>query len=420
MKIKYTWEQQEQFWNERYYRLANELGIKPEILINSRTLLIGAFGIDWLKKDYDNRGKIEKSGIHEILRPSITKIITNPIVNSAISVVEMAKYLDCFKNSKQVADVVTMLKSKNQFEATRLSIAFAYRFYNVDFEDIELEPQTARGKGDFLGSFQGQPFLFECSIIEENNLPQLFSDNLTTRLDKAIKDKVLNAGIEISFTKKVEQKDIDEAIETIRIARHTFGRQDLSDLKDVPFKDSAMIGRVFKLSSEELLSVPDLKKWDFAQALSHAKPDEPNNIYTIDLDDKTKSPRAGMIFVKGLEPVKEQKPFYERIKDKIEGKITQTHGLQKDYKRIFIIMTEKRVENFNWDEIWKKIAPSMKTRPNIAGMIFVDRRQTNLDGKIRYAYPQIHFSNPFHKTAELENAFTPLKDFERSDWLATN
>jgi hypothetical protein len=161
-----------------------------------------------------------------------------------------------------------------------------------------------------------------------------------------------------------------------------------------------------------------MEKWDFAQALSHAKPDEPNNIYTIDMDDKTKSPRAGMIFVKGLEPVKEQKPFYERIKDKIESKIVQTHGLPDDCKRVFIIMTEKRVESFNWNEIWKKIAPSMKTRPNVAGMIFVDRRQTQLDKKIRYAYPQIHFSNPFHKCAELENSFKPLEKLEKSDWLA--
>lgn len=418
MKIRYSWDQQEEFWNSRYSELAKELGISTNLLINSRTVLIGAFGLDWLRNDYDSRNKSGNSGLHEMLKPSITKIITNPIVNSAISIVEMAKYLDSFKDEAQIGEVITMLKNKEQFEATRLSLAFAYRLKKTGFDEIALEPVTTRGKGDIFGSFQGQQFLFECSIIEDSNLSRIFSDNLTRRLGKAIKDSVLSVGIEVTFIRKVDQKGIDQTIKVIRDARHTFGQQMPSSLKDVPYSCSSAEGRVFRLSEKELLDIPDLKKWDFAQALSYAKPKEQDNIYTIDLDDKTTSPRVGMIFVRGLDPTKGQKPFYERMKTKIETKRVQTHGVSEEYKRVFIIMTEQRVESFDWGEIGKKLTPSLKSRPNIAGIIFVDRRQTNLDKKIRYAYPQIHFMNPFHQAVELEKSFPRLKDFERSDWLS--
>lgn len=418
MKIHYTWDQQEDFWNTRYAQLAKELGISMDLLTTSRAVLISAFGLEWLKSDYESRNKSGDAGMHVMLRPSITKMITNPIVNSAISIVEMTKYLDCFKNQSAINDVITMLKSKDQFEPTRLSIAMAYRLSRIGFDGLVLEPTTTRGKGDILGSFQGQNFLFECSIVEDSDLPKIFSDNLTSRLDKAIKDKVLNVGIEVNFLKKVEQKDIDQTIETIRKARYAFGQQNPSKLLDVPFSSSVAEGRIFRLSEEELSGVPDMKKWDFSQALSYATPAEEGNIYTIDLDDKTKSPRVGMIFVKGLEPVKEQKSFYDRLKDKIESKRVQTHGLPEDHKRIFVIMTEQRVESFNWSEIWKKLEPSMKSRPNIAGVIFVSRGQSVLDKKIRYVYPQIHYPNPYHRSPELENTFLPLKKFERSDWLA--
>ena len=413
----YSWEEQERFWTQRYELLSEESGIPIDLIIESRRQILVAFGQKWLRREHEASRKKGKKLLLEILAPSIVGLVTNPIVNSAVQLVELAKYLSALKDQPKLDTVLTMLKNKDQFESTRLTVAMAYRFQKVGFEQVLLEPDVPRGRGDFQGMFLGQNFLVECSMLREDNIEQKFSDQLTSRLERTIKDQLLNVGIEVEFNSKVNPKSLDETIEKIREARHTFGRQkDPTNLEDVQFKSSVSTGRIFKLSDQQRKETPDLKKWDFVIGLTHTVPKEAGNVYSIEIGSQT---RTGMIFVKELWPEREQKSLYERVKEKIETKVVQTHGVDPATKRIFVVMSERPVEHSDWNQIWKSILPSIKIRPSITGMWFVDRRTTNLDGKLRYAYPQILFQNPYQNTPQLAELFPKLEALERSDWIGS-
>jgi len=414
-KYKYSWGEVEDLWQRRFGLLAKESGLPVDVIIDSRLQLLSAFDDDWLKKDYRRGQRKDKYTLGEILSPSITKMLSNPVVNNAVQIVELAKYLSELRNQPNINEIIVMLRNKSQFEATRLNLAISYRFLKVGFENLVVEPEIPRGKGDIQCSYKGDSFIVECSILVEDNLERYFTDLLVLRIEKGIKDKVLEVGIEIEFSKRVNNQSIDETIEQIRKARHKYGRKEnVGQWKGASFISSVAKGRIFKLSATDRTTKPDMRKWDVVLGLAFRTPKEKGNIYSINLD---KQMRTGMIFLKGLRPKKRPKSLYERVKKRIESKRSQTHGLDKEFRRLFVFMTEKRVESFDWSKIWDGIRPSFKAKNNIAGMLFVDRRQTILDGKIRYAYPQILFHNPYFPSVGLEKSFPKLEKLERSDWI---
>ncbi len=409
MKISYSWEETETLWQSRYETLAQEAGISSDTLRASRAQLLVAFGEVWLKQEYEKSKKTSKP-LHEMLKPSLVGMLSNPVINNAVQIVELAKYLTVLRDQEKLNETLTMLKA--QFEAARLNIAVAYRLHKVGFEELSIEPDSPRGKGDVKGKFLNVPFFFECSIIEEKNLEFLFQSLLEERLSKGMKDQALQVGFEVEFVKAVDATGINETVEAVKQARHIFGKQE--KLFDTPFKSSVARGKVFRLQEEHKKSPPDMEKWDAVFSLSYETPVETRNIYTIDLDVPHNA--TGRLFIKGLHSAQQQKSMYERMKAKLEEKIVQTHNVPD--KKIFVIMTEKRIEGFSWKDIWKSMESNLKTRPNIAGVFFVDRRQTELDGKMRFAYPLAFFVNIYGDMPELHPLFENLKKLERSDWLA--
>lgn len=410
MDMKYSWDEMEALWQSRYEILAQEAGLSADILRDSRAQLLVAFGLEWVKKEYEKRKKSHIT-FYQTIEANLVVMLTNPIVNDAVQIVELAKYLTTLKDQKNIKEIITMLKAESSFEAARLNIAYAYRLHEIGFEDLMIEPDSPRGKGDMQGKFLQKPFFIECSIIEDKNLEILFNSHLQERLAKSMKDQSLQVGFEVEFTAPVDVNGINKTVEAVLQARHIFGKQ--KELLDVPFQSPYAKGKVFHLKEEHKKSPPDMKDWDAVFSVSYAVPREKGNVYSIDFDKKQHV--AGRLFIKGLHSTQQQKTMYERIKKKLEEKIVQTHAVQG--KKIFVIMTEKRIESFNWKNIWKSMESNLKIRPNIAGVFFVDRRQTKLDGKMRFAYPLAFFVNVYGDMPELNVMFKRLEKIERSDWL---
>lgn len=416
---RYSWDEIDDIWQKRYNFLSQKLGIPVDKIISSRKQLLVAFGEDWIKKSYQRKTP-QKSGIPIRTKSNIIQIISNPIENNAFDIVEMATYFGVFYKQPNFNLVVGMLKDGNSFEAARLSLAVAYRFFRNGFSEISLEPDIPRGKGDIHAKYEAQKFLVECSILEEEKLSDYFRERLFVRLQNSIRDRVLGVGIEVSFIKPPTQKEVDETIASIGEARHKFGKFETnSELKPILFSSSVADGRVFKLEDKDKTIPPPKKaldKWDAIFGIDTAKMKEKDNIYSADIENAEVN---GRLYIKGLAILDDKEKFYDRIKTKLETKIVQTHGLDNSIKRIFVVMAQNRVEKYNYKKIWEKIRPSFKSRPNVGALFFVCRWQSILDDKkMRYAYPLILFENPFYSTPELQEVFPELEKFERSDWIA--
>lgn len=412
--FRYTWEEVETLWQKRCVLLAQELGIPFELILGSRTNVINAIGRKWLENDHSKSSKDDsKKTMSQVLVPTVTKLVTNPINTTAIQLVELSHYLVEAKDQPRLNIAIDMLKNPDQFEAGRFNLAMFYRFSKVGWKNLLLEPDIPRGKGDFIGEYEGAKYLVECSILEEDTTQRKLYDQIDLSLQNAVKDKALEVGIEIEFTNIGNSDTVTETIKSIREARNLFGKGQPPDTSEKSFSSSVAKGRIFKLSDSDKRKVPDMKKWDNVFAVTYGKPLEERNIYTIDLDNQT---RTGMIFMKGLSIESKQKSLYERLKNKVETKITQTHGLEKGMKRIFIIMTENKVEDYDWDKIWTYLRPLTNARENLSTIFFVDRRASKVNDLFRYAYPQIHFINNRFNRYELNSLFPKLERLERSDW----
>lgn len=415
-KHHYSWDEVEGLWEKRYEFLSKKVGIPVEKIRECRIQLLVVLGLEWVKKDYEGRSPSE--GIPRYINSDLIQVLTNPIENSVFPIVELATYLKEFSKDPNFKLVVSMLKDRQAFEATRLSLAVAYRLSKVGFTKITLEPDIPKGKGDVHCKYENQKFLIECSILENPKLSNYFRERLFVRLQKSIKDGALEVGIEVSFSQAPSIQQIDETIEEIRKARHKFGKFDQNpNLEPVVFKSSVAEGRVFKLRDEDKTIPPAqeiLNKWDAIFGVDLAQMQEKDNVYSTDIDN---AKVQGRLFIEGLEILDSLEPFYQRVKARIEAKLTQTHGIEASTKRVFVIMTESRVETFNYSKIWDKIRPAFKNRPNVAGMFFVCRWQSDLEGKMRYAYPLILFENSHYPPAELNEVFPRLSKFERSDWI---
>jgi len=415
---KYTWDEIEALWQKRYVLLAKELGLPFDLISESRVITINAIGQDWLREEYARQSKNSgKRAISEIIAPNITKLITNPIATSAVQIIELSHYLLEAKRQAKLALALDMLRNPSQFEAGRLNMAMFYRFSQVGLLNLTLEPDIPRGKGDFFGEYEKDRYLVECSILKEDTLQRELYDQLQLSLQNAVKDKVLEVGMEIAFHKIADKNSVAETIKVIRESRNLFGKGLPPDTSEKKFHSSIATGRLFKLSKTDKRTIPDMGQWDNVFAITYGKPLEERNIYSMDLD---KQPRTGMIFVKGLKIAIRKKSLYERLKAKVEAKISQTHGLPEGTKRIFIIMTENKVEDYDWDRIWDYLRPLTDKRESVSAILFVDRRASKVGGFLRYAYPQIHFINNRFNRNETHDLFPRLEKLERSDWIKSN
>lgn len=155
-------------WISQSHQLASKLSLPVDFINETRDIVEGAFGCDWLSEIF---GKPRSK--HTLVPKAHHHLDTLFGVAGecqVVELIELAVYLKRLAICPNVADVINVMK--NHYATGFLQLAYAYRFQRAGAENIELEPPTDRGKSDIFFVYGNQPFLVECyvpSIADKTN-----------------------------------------------------------------------------------------------------------------------------------------------------------------------------------------------------------------------------------------------------------
>lgn len=402
------WQEQNKSWEQRLPVLAEETSIDESLIKTSREQLIVYFQEDWLREAYSKQ-KAYSPG-----EPTgIVGMITNPMDNHGVEVVELAKYLKAVENQDNFTEVITKLKSTTDYEAIRLNLAVAYRLIQSDWENVYAEPAV----GDIEGTLYGKKYVVECSVIMPPNPSRKYTNEIFRSVYKTLKQNKIPVWIHAKFNKDFKDIPLKNVIEAIKELNKRFIAENKiveTQTKEYSMTACLLDERVKQVLEEQRSKEDGLTEVGFR--IATAKPKIPGDIHSVDPDDPNQL-EDGTITFGGLSDYAKDKTTGERLKTKIRDKKEQTSGLPRGTKRLFVFMANGKVEDDDWRELGQVVKKSTSPDDNIDAVLFIDRRRQEFEGKIRFPSGQVHiFTKPYRLTA-LEASFKKMKAFEESDWI---
>lgn len=401
-----SWEEQESYWNKHLDRLANEVKIDAFLIWDARKQLIVIFGEEWLKDSYK---KLSKGNPTD--EKGIVGVVSNPIVNNAVAVVELAKYLREFSGQPNFNEIVTKLKNAKDFKAIRLNLAFAYRMAKSGAKDVYVEPEI----GDIEATISDQQYVIECSMIVPPMNNSNFANELFKRVINQVKYGDKPTWIDVTFNEYPQPSDLPLIVKTIKEAQYAYSKSmDTVERKEKPFTV-----KVTEASQEDIDSLPQKMKdevWDFGFKIAMHQPKTPGDIYSVDLDEEPAS-HDGLFTIGKLINDEAAKSTRDRLRTKLKAKKAQTKQIPDTKRRMYVFMSNGMVEDDDWNELAKTFANDVKPTDNIDAVIFTDRRHHTYNDKLRYPSGQIHFYTSGKRVPHLEKLCEDMKQFEESDWI---
>ena len=404
IKTMVEWDRQEWLWNKHLDRLANIVKIDAAKIWDARKQLIVVFGEEWLIKSQKAlfRG-------NPITEKGVVGLITSPIENSAVEVVELAKYLKEFSNQGNFDEIVDKLRNASDFEAIRLNLAFAYRLSQSGAKDVYVEPPI----GDIEAKISDQEYVVECSMIKPPQGDLIFANELLRSVLGEIRSGGCATWIDIEFKSIPKADQLSTVIKLVKKCNSQFLKtkgpaiEETSELRLV-------VKEANKLDIDSLPGKMEDEVWDFGFSVPNYLPRSPGDIYSVNFDEPPVR-YDGMLTISGLINNDGLKSIYERLEMKLKKKRRQTKSVHPSKRRMFVFMSDKKVEDANWERIGKLFAEKQAWGNNIDAIIFVDRRHQTANDKLRYPSGQIHFSRT--RLPHLDDLLASMKDFECSDWI---
>lgn len=402
------WEEQNKSWEKRYSVLAEETSLDEALIRVSREQLITYFDEEWLKEAYSKQKAYSPGD-----PTGIVGVITNPMDNHGVEVVELAKYLKAVEGQDNFLEIITKLKSTSDYEAIRLNLAVAYRLMHSDWENVYVEPAI----GDVEGTLYGKKYVVECSVIMPPNPSSKYTNEIFRSVYKTLKQNKMPVWIHAKFTKDFKAVPLKSVIEAVKELNKRFlieNKPVETQTKEFSMTACLLDGRVKQVLEEQRSKEDGITEIGFRIAM--ATPKISGDVHSVDLDDPNQI-EDGTITFGGLSEYAKDKTTSERLKTKIRDKKEQTSDLPSGTKRLFVFMAKGKVEDDDWRELGQVVKKSTSPSDNIDAVLFIDRRRQEFEGKLRFPSGQVHiFTKPYRLTA-LEASFRKMKAFEESDWI---
>ncbi len=407
-KAESKWEEQNKSWEKRYKVLSNETKVEEKLIREGRELLITYFGEGWLKETYAKQKKYSPGDPN-----GIGGVITNPMDNHGVEVVELAKYLKAVEGQDNFADIITKLRNNSDYEAIRLNLAVAYRLRQADWESIYVEPEV----GDIECTLYGKKYVVECSVIMPPNPSSKYTNEIFRSVYKTLKQNKIPVWIHVKFNKEIRSVTLKSVIEAVKELNKRFlaeGEPVETQSDEYSMTACLLDGRVSEVLEEQRSKDDGITEVGFR--IATAEPKIPGDIHSVDPDDPNQM-YDGTITFGGLREFAKDKTTVDRLKTKIRDKKEQTASLPKDTRRVFVFMAKGKVEDDDWLELGNAVRNSTSVNDNLDAVLFIDRRRQEFEGKLRFPSGQLHiFTKPYRLTA-LEASFKKMKSFEESDWV---
>ncbi|MFI5240610.1 MAG: hypothetical protein ACHQUB_02790 [Candidatus Saccharimonadia bacterium] len=407
--IQKKWDEQNAAWQKRLITLSEETLIEEQLIKQSRDKLIEYFGEDWLKQQH-SKMKVFSPNVPT----GVVGIITNPMDNHGVEVVELAKYLEAIEHQNNFEDIIAKLKNASDYEAIRLNLAIGYRLMHSGWTNIFVEPEI----GDVSGELFGKKYVVECSVITPPDPTSTYMHEIFRSVYKYLKKNKYAAWIHVQFNKDFKEVPVSNVIDAIKEMNHEFSKdpktvETLTD--DFNMTETYLDERVKKVLSSEREKENGLTEIGYRIAM--IQPKLPGDLHSVDPDDPSQVDN-GTITFGGMKRFGGDKDTAERIKAKIKNKKNQTANLPKDTRRVFVLMAKGKIDQEDWNELAGTIVNATSPADNLDAVLFMDRRRQEFEGKIRFPSAQVHFfTKPYRMTA-LEASFKKMKEFENSEWIS--
>jgi len=404
------WEAQDTSWNQHLSELASEVKISPELIWDSRLQLISVFGQEWLETELDR---------HKTASPTrekgIVGIITNPIVNNAVEVVELAKYLRAVSHQPNFREIVVKLKNAADYEAIRLNLAVGYRLKSIGWTDIIVEPEL----GDVTGVYIGQKYIVECAMFKPPQPVNKYLEVLFSSFQKYLKLNKTKTWMHVEFFVNPITINQVELLRDIKAANYRFGPTGTKveiETNEYKITEQELTPEQLKFLEEDRAKHED-SHVDIGYYLANHKPKVPGDIYSVDLDDTNARTDIGYVTFGGLRKNVEKKSTEEQLRIKIKSKKEQTKHYPADTRRMFVFQSKGMIDDESIHAIGQVVKDSIKVTDNIDDVIFLDRRHQTAFDMLRYTSGQYHILTASERVPHLEKMVTDMKNFEYSDWL---
>ena len=139
-------------------RLAPKIGVTVAEADEAVSLVIGAFGIDWLNREADN---FPESTPMPFRRHHMGGVISTAGETQLAEVLELATYLRVLAEVSGVGGLIAGLKA--QFHQALLQVTYAARLKMAGVEHMRLEPPALDGRlGDIRFDVLGESYVVEC------------------------------------------------------------------------------------------------------------------------------------------------------------------------------------------------------------------------------------------------------------------
>lgn len=405
-----SWDEQETNWNKHLASLADEVGIPADIIWSSRQQLITIFGQEWLEQELSR---------HKVANPlsntGIVGVISNPIVNNAVGVVELAKYLLSVSSQSNFNEIVVKLKNSSDYEAIRLNLATGYRLKKIGWEDVMVEPAL----GDVEGTYSGQKYIVECAMFIPPRPVNKYLQVLFDSFYKYLKKNKHKTWLHIEFLVNPVKVDQSGLIKNIKAVNYEFSPEG----KLVELATDEYIITAQKLTHDNLQILNDDREKedgnlvDIGYHLANHAPDVPGDIYSVDLDDSNKRTDLGYVTFGGVRKNSDKKSTEEQLRIKIKSKKEQTKNYPEGTRRMFVFQTEGMIEKEDIRAIGEVVKSSIKPSDNIDDVIILDRRHQTAFDKLRYPSGQYHILTASERVPYLEEMVKEMRKFEYSDWV---
>lgn len=404
------WSGQNKAWEKRYGTLSKETLLDEGLIRSSRDKLIKYFSEEWLKDQYSKQKKFSPNS-----PGGIVDLITNPMDNHGVEVVELAKYLDAVNTQDNFNTIITKLKNASDYEAIRLNLAVAYRLMNSGWENVYAEPDV----GDVSGELYGKNYVVECSVITPPNPASKYAHEVFNSAYKYLKKNKYPVWLHIQFNKDFRLVPVKKVTDAVKELNHRFVK-DPKEPAETLTEDFNMTEIYLDDKVKSVLQTEREKEenslTEIGYRLTTNTPVIPGDIHSVDPNDPNQID-DGTITFGGVRKFDVDKTTTDRIKTKIKNKKTQTANLPSGTRRVFVFMAHGKVDEENWSELGATIAGSVKPSDNLDAVVFMDRRRQEFEGKLRFPSAQIHFFTKPYRLRALETSFRNMKDFEESNWV---
>lgn len=171
-----------EFWIKEannYFQTIKDQSIKCTEAIS---IITNSFGEEWLNSRIAELS--DKSPPFSSPHP-VASWITTPGYNQVVSCLELAKYIKCTYSFPRFNDVLTIMKTTEQFDTGFNQIAFACKLKEIGAINIEFEPPTENGRvSDIQCEYSGQTYILE-SYVPATNAKPWYQDIITISANKA-------------------------------------------------------------------------------------------------------------------------------------------------------------------------------------------------------------------------------------------